>query len=400
MESRTRPFRSRSQCGSFRCKGIFSEHADAFRDVRDLAQWKPEKIFSEEFLPGKTIFCRVFWKRFIFFLLFWGSGLFGSVQIGSLHLGFSLASVSAQTLYPSVPLVGVQSATLENIMLLQNLRDTDRPCIGRNSWTIGYGTGGVMRGNVQTPAGADPNRFETSFGGILTGTDLNFGTTSRLGAFFAYDSVTLKNASDSEKANADQYLWGLYGRKDWSGGYFMGTGAIGHGRLRQKTFSENSTLEALGETNAWRAYAYGELGTEFRFSSVIFQPFWGLQYYHASSGSETADPADPALLSLPALETNSFQNVVGVRFAGTFWKNDVHSLCAHCSAFWFHEFLTMDDLGGTDSISAQDVGRDWFIIAPTLEWTIGNFRIWSGYIAMVNDRETLHLGQGGFAFCW
>lgn len=405
MKSRAKSYCRRFPYGGF--VGIFDRlrgHSDALSDTepdlstleRELSPYCSDEPLADGFLPGKMLFCCVFWKRFcgsLFSLLFYFGFLPGSFFSG-------LAQVDAQTLYPSVPQVGLQSATLENIMLLQNLRDTDRPCIGRNSWAVGYGMGGVSRGNVQTPAGTSPTRFDPSFGGILTGTDLNFGAASRLGAFFAYNSATVKNTPDSEKANVDHYLWGLYGRKEWDCVYFMGTGAIGHGNLRQKTFSENSTLEALGETNAWRAYAYGELGTEFRFGSVSFQPFWGLQYYHASSGSEPGDPADPAILPLPALDTNSLQNVVGARLSGAFWQNDVHSLRAHCTAFWFHEFLSMNDLGGTDTVSAQDFGRDWLVIAPTLEWTIGNFRIWSGYVAMVNERETLHLGQGGLAFCW
>ena len=188
MKSRAKSYCRRFPYGGF--VGIFDRlrgHSDALSDTdpglstleQELSPYCSDEPLADGFLLGKMLFCCVFWKRFcgsLFSLLFYFGFLPGSFFSG-------LAQVDAQMLYPPVPQVGLQSATLENIMLLQNLRDTDRPCIGLNSWAVGYGMGGVSRGNVQTPAGTSPTRFDPSFGGILTGTDLNFGAASRLGAF-------------------------------------------------------------------------------------------------------------------------------------------------------------------------------------------------------------------------
>lgn len=329
----------------------------------------------------------------------------------------AIQGVSGQALYPSSPALGLQSATLENVMLLQNLRDTDGPCIGRNAWLTAYGLGGFSSGDLatETETGGEETQnsnFRQSLGGFLTGCDLNWGVNSRVGAFMAYNSSTQESRqpSDGEKANIDNYLWGFYGRKDLMGSYVLGTAAIGHSHLNEK-LNQDSGSSFGGTSNAWRAFLYGEWGTEFRHNDFSLQPFGGLQYYYSSFGSFTSEDlssASAGAMTFPALKTNSFRGILGVRAANTFWKNENHSIRGNCTAFWYHEFLDLDEIGGgifqqngTEIlVSSQDYGRDWVILAPTVEWNFKNLKLWAGYIAMVNSYETLHLGQGGAAFCW
>ncbi len=337
--------------------------------------------------------------------------IFGSFFCGILSPGILLA----QNLYPASPQLGIQSATLENIMLHQNLRDTEGPCVGRNSWLIGYGLGGFSSGEQ---SGKNSNsetrtesRFEQSLGGFLLGTDLNFGVDSRIGGFMAFNAS--RQTAESEKTNIQNYFWGIYGRKDWGKNYFLGTAAIGHAHLRETSDAAAFSAPKTGSSNAWRAFLYGEFGTEFRFGSIIFQPFWGLQYYFSSFGSFQV-PGEGVVSEntiFPALKTNSLRNVIGLRTAETFWESEELILRGNVTAFWFHEFLDYGELGGGTflnisetipemTVSPQKYGRDWGIIAPTLELNWGNFKFWGGYAAMFNSRETLHLGQGGVSFCW
>lgn len=325
----------------------------------------------------------------------------------------------AQGLYSASPHLGVQSATLENVMLHQNLRDTDGPCVGRNSWLLGYGMGGFSSGEqtIEESSGETVNstRFSQSLGGFLLGTDLNIGVDSRIGGFMAFNAS--RQTTENEKTDVQNYFWGVYGRKDWEKGYFLGTAAVGHAHLTENSSTSYFTSPQTGASNAWRAFLYGELGSEFRFDSVSVQPFWGLQYYFSSFGSfetggDSGDEAtDAESVRFPALKTNSFRNVLGVRVAETFWTDENRALRGNVTAFWFHEFLNYGELGGGTflnisdaipemSVSAQKYGRDWGILAPTLEWSWGRFKVWGGYVAMFNSRETLHLGQGGLAFCW
>lgn len=333
------------------------------------------------------------------------------------------STAHAQFLYPSSSKLGLQSATLENVILLQNLRNTDNPCPGRNSWFAGYGAGGNSRGEVVYDNTVLEIPFDTKyteqFGGFLIGSDADLGSDSRLGAFFAYNSSRQMETQNfwDEKVNIDNYFWGLYGRKDFKNIYFLGTAAIGHSHLNESYDSQSPLVDwhYFGKSNAWRAFVYGEVGTEYRIGNFSIQPFWGLQYYYSSFGSfeSTDTPDSPLTLIFPALHTNSFRNVLGIRLADTFWLDDQQSVQFSCAAFWFHEYMDLDEIGGgtvigieparapTYSIySQQNAGRDWCVLTPTIEWKKGDFRIWAGYIVLFNERETIQMGQGGLAYCW
>ncbi|MDO4570722.1 MAG: autotransporter outer membrane beta-barrel domain-containing protein [Planctomycetia bacterium] len=329
----------------------------------------------------------------------------------------------AQFLYTSSPKLGLQSATLENIMVLQTLRDADHQCPDRHSWFTGYGAGGNSRGDViydnESLRLVYDTKYDESFGGFLLGTDANLSDDCRLGAFFAYNSSVQTETQNfwDEKTNVDNYFWGLYGRKDIEGVYFLGTAAIGHSHLDESYESQSPLVDwqYSGESNAWRAFVYGEMGTEYRIGSLAIQPFWGLQYYYSSFGSfsSTSSPDRPLMLTFPALRTNSFRNVLGIRLASDVWQDGDNLINLNCAAFWFHEFLDLDAIGGGTvvgvepprapvytTISQQNAGRDWVVLTPTFEWKKGAFRLWAGYIALFNERETIQMGQGGVGYCW
>ncbi len=331
------------------------------------------------------------------------------------------ASVQAQMLYPSSQGLGLQSATLENIMILQQLRNTETPCIGYNAWAAAYGLGGYSRGEVEYRYRFnEETQFDKSLGGSLFGFDTNLGASSRLGAFFTYNSSRQTNESsfNEEKMNVNNYLWGLYGRKEEESFYLMGTAGIGHARMNEHYASTTPIIpwEYNTTSNAWRAFLYGEIGTEMSFGGLNVQPFWGVQYYYASNGSsqdtyyDSAD--DPSTIGFPSLEMNSLRNVLGIRLAQTLWAEENRAIQLNCLSFWYHEFLNLKNLGGgnigfgdstiQDSFfySWQNSGRDWAVIAPTVEWKIGNLRLWGGYIALFNSQEVLQVGQGGIAYCW
>ena len=312
----------------------------------------------------------------------------------------------AQVLYPSSQHLGLQTATLENIMLLQNLRDPQNECVGKNYWALGYGLGGVSRGDVDlTEDGSSEvldSKFRDTLGGFLVGADTNLGTTSRIGGFFAFNTAS-QTEQTSEKVETLNSLWGIYGKKDWANAYFLGSGAIGC------THTETDVT-----ANAFRGFAYGETGLNFRFAAVDFQPFWGLQYYYAGNGSAEGEMADGATrVSTSPLKTNSLRNVIGARFGMPLYVREHQKMSVNFLGFWFHEFLNDSDLGGGTIdlqpeggspvqyvIGQQSNGRDWGVVAPTLDWKKGNFHFWAGYIALFNESEILHLGQGGMGFCW
>jgi len=311
----------------------------------------------------------------------------------------------AQVLYPSSQHLGLQTATLENIMLLQNLRDPQSDCVGINSWALGYGLGGVTRGDVDFTVddspGTSQNTFRETVGGLLVGTDLNLGTDSRIGGFFAFNATSQSVAN--EKADVRNYFWGVYGKKDWGNAYFLGTGAVGHAHT-----------ESDVTANAFRGFVYGETGLNYRFGLMDFQPFWGLQYYHAGTGSATGYNAEMGVqVDASPLRTNSLRNVLGARLGAPVFLYNGQRFGLNCVGFWFHEFLSDAELGGAAVeysvegesllnfwIEQQKNGRDWCVLAPTLDWKRGKLHLWAGYIALFNESEVLHLGQGGAEICW
>lgn len=295
-----------------------------------------------------------------------------------------------QTLYDSASQVGLTSATFENILLLQNMRDTDRSCIGKTSWALGYGSGGYTHGDTD---------ISQKFGGFLVGTDLNIGIDSRIGAFFAFNAS--EQLATAEENDTNHYFWGLYGRKDYEYYYFLGTGALGYAHTRE-TLQNSATSptspnsqDNVGKSDAFRAFLYGELGTEFRFGSFSLQPFWGLQYYYNDFDSLTLSGATPpgtgGNLNLGSSQLDSLRNIVAFRLAQTFLIHDSETLSLHCTGFWYHEFLDVD---------GPDLGRDWAVLAPTVEWQKGNLKLWAGYLALFNDRTAQQLGHAGITFCW
>ncbi len=291
--------------------------------------------------------------------------------------------IQAQTLYSSAPQVGLTSATVENILLLQNMRDMERSCIGKTSWFLGYGSGGYTHGDTD---------ISQKFGGLLVGTDLNIGVDSRFGAFFVFNAS--EQLATTEENDTNHYFWGIYGRKDYEYGYFLGTGALGYAHTRETLQNTATSTDNVGKSDAFRAFLYGELGSDFRFGSFTLQPFWGLQYYYNDFDSLTlSDPTAPGVgnVNLGSTQLDSLRNIVAIRIARTFLIQEMETLSLHCTSFWYHEFL--DD-------NEPNIGRDWAVFAPTIEWQKGNLKLWAGYLALFNDRTAQQLGQAGVAFCW
>ena len=321
---------------------------------------------------------------------------------------------NAQFLYGTAGKVNLQTATLENIMLLQNVRDTDYYCPGRQGWFSGWGAGGYGRYESAETLQVRDARYTQNMGGFLMGVDQSLSDSFRAGAFFSYSNTVLDETvgtsflQDNRHINMHNYFWGGYGRKDLQNFYLLGTLSGGCVRLNESvTYTPPLLLAQRMQTNSWRALVYGEIGKEYRLGQTLFQPFWGLQYFY--NGFEEADYHDEdGTLSyqIEEMATNSFRNIVGLRIARDLVKTQTGFLKLDCIGFWYHEYLNNASMGvarivgSTQSSEAIYTGRDGAILAPTVTWKRGNFRMWAGYILMFNEREAINLGQGGLAYCF
>lgn len=329
-------------------------------------------------------------------------------------------TVWGQYLYPTSGFGGVQTATLENIMLLQNVRDRDFQCSFRQPWFVGYGSGGSTRGVADHFDGAgtttqESMQYDRSIGGFLLGMTRSFRSDLQAGLFFSYNVTQMEDTRDhgyfhqSQKINMNQFFWGGYMRKDfWNNTYFLGTAATGYGHLdEQVEYTQLCFGNDRGESCAWRAFLYGELGKNFYLGQTLLQPFWGLQYYYNRFGEITFENDNGnAPLAFTGLTTASFRNILGIRVARNVSQFQNGFLKLECMSFWYHEFLSEENmgeigiLGTSERVSAMDSGRDWAVIAPTVTWRVGRMRLWGGYIVMFNRDESINLGQGGLSLCF
>lgn len=325
----------------------------------------------------------------------------------------------AQFLYATSGKANLQTATLENIMLLQNVRDTDYNCQDCQGWFTGYGSGGYGRGDTiggTSPAdkSASPSDYSQATGGFLTGFDKSLSDSCRSGLFFAYNNNVIDETynnnilENNQHINMHNYFWGGYGRKDFQNCYLLGTLAGGYTRLNESIKLNPQILPDERMTNnSWRALAYGEIGQEFYAGQTLLQPFWGLQYFYNGFGeADYYDTNGDLATQIENLDTNSLRNVLGLRLARDLYRTENGFIKFDCIGFWYHEFLNRDDMGvakvvGTTQFAgAVWSGRDWAVIAPTLNFRYKNLRMWAGYVAMFNENEAINLGQGGLAVCF
>ena len=296
-------------------------------------------------------------------------------------------AVLAVDLYATAGRANLQSATLENVMLLQNMRDTDYYCPRLQGWLIGYGAGGYVSGPDEirdegVPATVEDHFYE-SFAGFLAGADRQVRDDLRLGGFFSYNNTRLVDNTDADNgvANMNNFFWGMYGRKNFgTNTYVLGTLAGGYSHLKATEIPIGNRNYGNSE-NAWRAFVYGEVGKEYRFYKTTLQPFYGLQYFYNDYGSGTFFDDQASAYTSSPLKTNSLRNVLGIRLAQQLLKTEQTSLRLDCLAFWYHEFLNRTAQGnvviydgtGKETFAATGAyaGRDWVILAPALELVIG-----------------------------
>ncbi|MDO4574339.1 MAG: autotransporter outer membrane beta-barrel domain-containing protein [Planctomycetia bacterium] len=338
---------------------------------------------------------------------------------------------SAQFLYATAGKANLQTSTLENIMLLQNVRDVDYSCPDCQTWFTGYGFGGfadgISTGSAEAAEVIDPvtenksdltiydSHYTQATGGFLLGGDKNFSDSCRAGLFFAYNNNVQESVAitpflqTTQRINMHNYFWGGYGRKDFRRCYLMGTLAGGYSRLGETVRYQPDDLipDNNAKTGSWRALTYGEIGTEIRIGRSLFQPFWGIQYFYNGYDNAVFTVEGSTLTEFAPLKTNSLRNILGIRYARDLLHTTQGFLKFDCLGFWYHEYLSNEDMGiakiqanEAQQATAVYSGRDWAVIAPTLTYRNNNWRIWAGYIVMFNEYETINLGQGGIALCF
>lgn len=323
----------------------------------------------------------------------------------SVYLLFPV-SVCAQSLLADTPDAVLQTATLENIALTQIMRESNYLCPTWQPWALGFGLGGVARPD-NTPA---LGRYEQGAGGFLVGADRMVTESSRIGVYFAYDNTSLNaqavsladpaGVNVSERTTTDNYLWGAYGKKNFSHGYLLGTAGLGFG----DTYFNQDTISL--RTSSWRGLFYGELGTQFRWNQTFFEPYAGLQYYF-NQYIAAEDSFSPVPNRYQGMNLGSLRNVLGIRVKQVIPLSTAH-VTLDALGMWYHEYLNsttgpaqvLTAAGTQVNIPTANLGRDWAICGTAVTWEFQHFKIWASYYVLTNSVETINMGQGGLSYCW
>ncbi|MDO4550233.1 MAG: autotransporter outer membrane beta-barrel domain-containing protein [Planctomycetia bacterium] len=335
--------------------------------------------------------------------------------------------VYAQAVIASSGEAVTQAVTLENLMIMETLRDFQDENMGRNKWAAGYGYGGFARGrNMEPdPVTQNPYKYAQKSGGFILAADWQFSPYARRGIYFTYNNTRLKTKGISaetqdalyENVETNNFFWGAYTKYSGAFGYFIGSMAGGYSHLHEnRQFLQNASgqpflVNGHADTGAWRALVYGEIGTEYRVFASIIQPFWGLQYYYSRYGSveeELTYASASDVGQLGRVRTNSFRSILGLRICHPLPPVFRSVASFDFMTYWVHEFLdfgqvgqiSVQNFGETELFSGIYAGRDWAILAPVLTFQWGRAKIWGSYNLMFNADETINMGMVGLEILW
>ena len=148
------------------------------------------------------------------------------------------------------------------------------------AWAQGLGSWGSLSGNSNVGRTAD------SIGGVISGVDVTYNRTLRLGFAGGYTRSNFNSTTAAASGSADSYHMALYG--GWQGGAWALRGG-GSFTWNDIDTSRQVTVVGLGGAQngsyadkTWQAF--GEAAHNFAFGAAALEPFANLAYVHIEGG--------------------------------------------------------------------------------------------------------------------
>jgi outer membrane autotransporter protein len=148
------------------------------------------------------------------------------------------------------------------------------------AWAQGLGSWGSLSGNSNVGRTAD------SIGGVISGVDVTYNRTFRLGFAGGYTRSNFNSTTAAASGSADSYHMALYG--GWQGGSWALRGG-GSFTWNDIDTSRQVTVVGLGGAQngsyadkTWQAF--GEAAHNFAFGAAALEPFANLAYVHVEGG--------------------------------------------------------------------------------------------------------------------
>ena len=275
-------------------------------------------------------------------------------------------------------------------------------------WVTGYGLGGF--------ADTDGNAVGIDYGvgGTTFGVERSLSDPWTLGFFGGYvgSSVSTRGANQTSRShggNVGSYLTHVSG--DQYG--------IAIGGLQFDAFDSERTIQvgalsrtALGESDGWQGFAYGERGLNWKLSrSRVLQPFAGLQYVYARQNAFDETGAGTMNLQMSGVDTHSLRSHLGGRLQWQTGKSKHGwTITPEIRGSWIHEFLDTTSVinaqfagvgGAGFRADGLDLGRDWAVVGGGFGVQLNRaLSLRADYNSQFNEYQVLHIGSGTLAYHW
>ena len=318
--------------------------------------------------------------------------------------------------------VSFMNATVVNNMLFDVLRRNALQSgdgFQRDIWGYGYGYGGTTLND------GNAARYSQGFGGLLVGSDQRYDGRIRSGCFFSCGWGEVNSRLD-EKSKSTELLGGVYLRREnnngedsylgCQSGYYQFELGVGTNAYKVDRSIDFMNLHAKSKYDAFVWTVNAERGFDYKGVAGTLQPFIGLQYIGMNRNHFKERGANSLNLSSGTADEHSFRSKLGAR-----WSHDFDSISVSCNAAWMHEclrpysnvaarFSQFSDPSAPDkdnfsspsqyTVRGNDPGREWAVVGVGVNHDQGQWRLFGGYDAFIGVRQTLHVGNIGFAYGW
>lgn len=319
-------------------------------------------------------------------------------------------------LFGSLPVVGRDNTSFLYTLLANRLRanvldplafQEESELANRwTGWAIGYGRGG------QAFADGNAHGFDYSLGGSLVALERFVSPSIRLGLFYNYcETFVDTTAGLMNNADVKSHHWGGFLTQLGESDYMTlaaGFGYDSYDTTRQLQFGAIDR-QATGNNHGWQSSLRVEYGQLYGTKHFNLQPFVAMQHIYVRQENLVETGADSLDLALGGVDLDSLRTIVGGRLITQLQSPRLGMPDLEFRTYWIHEFLDeaamvdaqLDGAGSAFRVRGVDLGRDWVVLGPGLNWRVGdNCRLFAEYDVHFNSALAYHAGTGGLEFTW
>ncbi len=276
---------------------------------------------------------------------------------------------------------------------------------GWNAWVRFTGTTGASANN------RDSSGLNSTSTGILLGLDRWLDQGTRVGFYGAYNHAPLNVQWLDQTATLDGYEIGLTGSQTFGPWYAMGFAGYGndhYGVARSTIIQDFYGSYNTGHYAGNLGNAGFEGGRAIELGDCRLQPLAGVQYLYLKQEGLTEDGDHISNLSVPGMTGDALWTSLGTRF---YYTTSIDSITmeVRATARYLHDLLgdrpgaAMQLAGGGGPFVVYGARMGANLCWAGLGFSVGyreTARVFLDYNVLTSDRETIHMGTGGFEVRW